>query len=395
MQGAFSTIKSCLSRLLMIVASTIFFGALAEGVARLVLNQPTHITISAQPRTEQTGTKAPPRAAALFPHHSEGMYVLTPSGWRLRPNMRAAIRNHPFNGAATVVHTNSLGFRNPELTEKKGRRVLFLGDSVTLSAHLAEEDTFVRRVQSLAEKQGLALETVNGGADAIGLKDYFEILKENYERVRPDIVVVDFFLNDATLCCGIRITPLPDWLHWSWFAYYINHSLHMQGWRGLPGRSRLESPILAEWRSETERRFKSRPALPQLDLDKEMQQAVLANFKNWGNAWSSLAWQPIESSLKDIIDFCRERELVLAVVIFPVRQQVELNPAFDYPQKRLSNICARHNVPALDLLPPLAAAWKENSGETRLFADDIHPTAEGSRLIAGHISHFLMAFLTH
>lgn len=59
------------------------------------------------------------------------LYLTTETGLRMRPNTIAIVTNHHLSKRQVVVETNSLGYRNRELGEKRGTRILFLGDSIT------------------------------------------------------------------------------------------------------------------------------------------------------------------------------------------------------------------------------------------------------------------------
>lgn len=82
-------------------------------------------------------------------------------GYLMQPSQRVSTYGD-------VVEINSLGLRGPELVEPKPRgalRVLFLGDSITYGGgRIREDELFCRRVESLAAKDGLRLESVNASA---------------------------------------------------------------------------------------------------------------------------------------------------------------------------------------------------------------------------------------
>ena len=66
-------------------------------------------------------------------------------------------------------------YRNREISSKTKPRVLFLGDSITFGDYLPEEETFVRRVETLSANGARPLETVNAGIGAIGLQNALSI----------------------------------------------------------------------------------------------------------------------------------------------------------------------------------------------------------------------------
>src|SRR5215210_5995842 len=167
------------------------------------------------------GARGP--AMEIKPNRSGGLYVETEKGRRLRPNMNVKIMRHFISGLDVTVETNSLGFRNRELESKSVKRILFLGDSITLSDYLDDSDTFVRRVESLSFGRTEPLETVNAGVSGESLQNYFDMLNETGLSIEPDVVVVGVYLNDFQPSRSVRLFYPPEFLHGSWAANYVFH----------------------------------------------------------------------------------------------------------------------------------------------------------------------------
>ena len=75
----------------------------------------------------------------------DSLYYYTPSGGvRMAPNADILVKNQQLNGRDVQVKTNSLGFRADEVPpEKNGEfRILVLGDSVTLSDSVDQDETY-------------------------------------------------------------------------------------------------------------------------------------------------------------------------------------------------------------------------------------------------------------
>ena len=109
---------------------------LAELLARLFLPPPPHVTTAGNGDFEQgtEGERTRHEALRLPRHPSHGsLFVNTPTGLRLRANRLCTIENHTVSRRRTEIRTNALGYRNPDLGEKTGKRILFLGDSITFA----------------------------------------------------------------------------------------------------------------------------------------------------------------------------------------------------------------------------------------------------------------------
>jgi lysophospholipase L1-like esterase len=101
---------------------------------------------------------------------------------------------------AVDFRTNSKGLRDREFAyeRKPGTlRVLMLGDSLTVGWGVPVEQTFSKRIEKLFANNGVDAEVINAGVgnyNTVQEVEYF--LTEGY-KYHPDIVVLNFFVNDA------------------------------------------------------------------------------------------------------------------------------------------------------------------------------------------------------
>jgi hypothetical protein len=119
--------------------------AMAELLVRVLLGPPARVRLyePAAPLPSSIAETAEASSEAGWIALRDQLYVETPTGRRLRPNTLARIDDHPTSHKSFTIRTNSLGHRHPELGAKTRPRVLFLGDSITASHYLPEEETFV------------------------------------------------------------------------------------------------------------------------------------------------------------------------------------------------------------------------------------------------------------
>lgn len=377
-------------------ASLVVLGAvagflLAEALARILLPPPETVSIAPVPDLErrlaaENRDRQEVVAAHQFDLERAGLLIQTPTGLRMRANAIASIRNVPGASGEIVIATNSLGYRNPEIGPKTRTRVLFLGDSVTISQYLPEEASFVRRVQALSETGGGApIETINTAVAGIGLENELAILRETGLGTEPDAVVLGFFLNDVEPSPGVRILQPPWFLEWSWFARHLG--------RVLPFLLKAETFRLYSWQTGPWRR-ELRSQYPPGNGDPEedpaaFNAAILEAYNDWGSAWTDSAWRRIEPLL---MEFGREAALhrfTPLVVCFPVRLQVEARFVYDQPQRRLRAIAGRLGMPVLDLMPLLREAAPRAAGP--IFADHCHYTTYGNEVLAPLVLDFIRA----
>jgi lysophospholipase L1-like esterase len=315
-----------------------------------------------------------------------GLYVITEGGRRLRPNTICTIEHHILSQQRIELRINSLGYRHPEIGAKTKERILFLGDSITFGDYLQEDETFVRLVESLAAQQGKDWETINAGVGAIGIQDEIAILQETGLSVTPDVVVLDFYLNDFQTSPSFYVPRLPRGLDHSWLLYYI---VTIFKTRLLWRIQHLLHPDtnIAQWQKTFEHQFPGTAG--DVKRNRAAFYALIAqNMQDWGGAWSPYAWQAMSPFLHIFKQLAAEHHFQPVIVAFPVLPQVEAEFLEDYPQQRLKEFGKQLDIPVLDLLPILREAYR--TANQPLFYDLCHHTPYGNKLIAEHIFAFLV-----
>jgi lysophospholipase L1-like esterase len=96
------------------------------------------------------------------------------------------------------VSINSLGFRGPEpdLSDTKALRILLLGDSFTFGYGVEYEQTFGAILQSNLLAGGVTAMVFNAGVTGWGSAQEFLFAADNFDKLKPDIIVVTFCEND-------------------------------------------------------------------------------------------------------------------------------------------------------------------------------------------------------
>jgi hypothetical protein len=314
--------------------------------------------------------------------------VATPTGRRLRANARVLFHNTLRGQRDVLIRTNELGFRGPQLGPKHAKRVLFLGDSITLADYLYEQDTHVELVGALARSAGRSIEVVNAGVAGVSLAEEIALFNETGLLAQPDAVVLGFYLNDFAASPGVVIPTPPRWLAGSRLVRAV---LDIRARASLVETERDISgygPRVRQWQAEAAKAFPPN-AYPDYRISRgafndEIQRA----FRDWGSAWSESVWREVlEPLFFTLARSTKERGIELYVLCFPVSFQVDAEFVADFPQQKLRELAARLGFPLLDLLPPLRAAARATKAP--LFYDQCHYTPEGSRAVAGLAWEFL------
>lgn len=417
--------RSWMANIGILLASCMVSVALAEFVIRIVLPPPQTVVVEQaldlEVRREfEQNARAIIRLNEKEEKGKRVFFVMTPTGRRLRANAHVTIRNHWQTGERIEIATNNLGYRGPQIGPKQGKRFLFLGDSITLAAYQREENTFVRRIERMSRQDDLSWETVNAGVAGTSLKNSLSILVETGLSIKPDVVVLGFYLNDFLDSYGVYIDQPPAILKESWLASYLYKVISMHrpepeiDYTAFhPDKNAVRKLDPAKIKQMQQAYFDTLKVIKadmyyaehdrlsawQEDFFDQLQNAhlgaehrkfyqqVLDNFRDWGGTWSPHAWtylQPLFYKLKRLSD---QHDFQLLIVCFPVRPQVEATTRFDYPQRRLGEMAEILDIPYLDMLPVFTAAHRAGEG---LFLDHCHHTANGNRIIAESVYQFLV-----
>jgi len=239
--------------------------------------------------------------------------------------------------------TNSKGLRDREFSYDRQpgtMRILMLGDSLTVGWGVPVEQTFSKEIERLFAADGVDAEVINTGVgnyNTIQEVEYF--LVEGF-KFQPDIVVLNFFVNDAepilkheppsvlTRVCYacIFIFGRVDTLA----RKFLNEKDWVEYYLGLYGDG---------------------------------------NAKGWLNA---------KQSIEKLAVYCRSHGIALVIANLP-----ELHDVQDYRFDKISNIVRdaanQYSVDYVDILPYLQ---KEKSAALWVTPADPHPNAHANDLIA-------------
>jgi hypothetical protein len=257
------------------------------------------------------------------------------------------------------LHGNSLGFPGPDFQIERRPgvfRVAALGDSFAIGPTVPFENNYLTRL----ERTLPSTEVYNFGVSGTGPREYNMILDKHVWTYQPDFVLVSVFVgNDIT---EVLATPRKlDPRQYSLYLFLTRVTrVIAERWRGFDGRQTEHSVAVSD-SSRTD------GLSPQTFREIEARRLTVclrsppADFeKKWRNA---------ESDLSKIIANCRKQVVPVGFVLIP--DEFQVNPrvlqdalddshlapdalAIDYPQRRLTSLCAQYGVPCLDLLPALA-----------------------------------------
>lgn len=97
------------------------------------------------------------------------------------------------------IRINEKGLRGGPVppVQQGGRRILFLGASITLGWGVAEADTTVERIAAMFREAGEPATVLNGGVGNYNTSRYVSRFFRKLEDLQPTDIVVQYFLRDA------------------------------------------------------------------------------------------------------------------------------------------------------------------------------------------------------
>jgi len=363
----------------------------------------------------------------FWPHDSpffDGIFVEDAAvGLRHVPLTRPRMASG--TGGSVTVRINSRGYRGPEYPwdTPAGFRILALGDSFTFGFGVEEEATYPARLERALA--GRHVEVINTGLAGLGPDNEARLLAVDGPGLRPDLVLVGFFLgNDLfeALAGNGRLhlqdgrPAVDDGILQTWYRPLRPGSLgpprpdrspsslglpipfksslqrHSHAYRFLAGHI---GRLRLAWQARDGAAVPV-PALTPFDQEAFCLRSYPPEF--------DLAWTRATAALREMKSWCDAHGPRLAVVAIPTRAQVQPESwsavlrtyrlraedfDLDKPQQILAAFANESGIPLIDLLPPLRAA--RASGGPVYFDRDTHWNSRGHAVAADEILRQLRA----
>lgn len=284
--------------------------------------------------------------------------------WSLEPNA---------HGDDGLTRTNALGLRGPEVPPVKSpgeRRVLVLGESTTFGWDVAEEHTYVARLQRAFDARPAPappVRVINAGVPGYTSFQGLQYLRHRGVQLQPDVVIVMFGFNDflpvayldlrmskeGTLRRGMHDAEL--------FAHRTRAAFRARSW--LLERSELARAVAWLRRPRTE--LAERVAILEDETEPRVPEALRTEV------------------LEQTLALCEAHGARLLIAV-PWYRQFRRHL---WLQRRFA---LEHDVPMVDLNRLLAAP---DADPELSFLDIVHPSVEGHRQIAEQLFPALDALI--
>lgn len=261
--------------------------------------------------------------------------------------------------------TNSLGYRDREhqIDKRPGvRRVLVLGDSLAMGLWIEKYDNaFPAKLESYLNQRGVQSEVINFGVVGYNTLQEVATLAERGLQFKPDVVVVEYCLNDRQRDDGFLLGTLinAEKAEQAVSSARLSRSLTWSAlYRFL--RYRVLAQYGPDYRKEIDREFEH------------------------------LSRDTVDEAFKMLGELSRTHGFRVLLTVFPDFTEME-NYQFKAEHQRLQDIATAERFEFLDLLQPMIECNRNGNGTT-VSIDLYHPSEYGHDCAARAMSEAIAAF---
>lgn len=275
-------------------------------------------------------------------------------GHWLEPNQRSFSHDKP-------VQANSIGLRERDYPRvpSGARRILAIGDSQTYGEGLELDETWPKQLEAglNAAEGGRRWEVVNGGISGTDSWQHERVLRRLAGIYDFDLVLLALYVNDVAPI----YTPQPASALTNTVGKRIGYLLK---------RSALFSLLWRTWQS----RFASAYVGIR-------EHSIL---RGEASPHAEAGWQQVERSIAAMRAICNEKGAGLLLIVIPRRDQVDGTESGTGYNRQAAEIAARLEIPVVDVLIPLRAAYMQH-GSSLFIPWDGHNSAAANQVIAVEI----------
>jgi len=275
------------------------------------------------------------------------MWKYANQGKRISENPNIGHEHRPgavFDAMGTTVSINQFGMRGTDTTRTKPDgtyRILMIGDSLTFGWGVKAEETFSVRLSARLQAENPKIEVLNTGVGNTNTQMQAEYFLSKGIEFDPDLVVINYFINDAE--------PTPTYAELGLLSKYS------YAWTYFT--SRFDSVL---------RLFSTRKAWKQYYSD------LYGPQGNWTGA---------RAAIGTISERCKQAGCSVLLVNYPELRELSPYPFADVTAK-LKAAADEYDIPFLDLLPSVA---DQDPATLWVTKPDPHPNGRANAFFADAI----------
>lgn len=278
---------------------------------------------------------------------------------KIRSNIPGISHQHRPNAKATLmgveVALNSLGHRSAELQNPKAgneRRIHVLGSSITLGWGVKVGEGFVSRVEQRLNKEkgarnGLRYTAINAGIGNYNTFYEVELFKRQVDATDPDVVVLQYYINDAE--------PNPKGENDPILKYSLLAAFIYQHYKTL---TVVSTKSLAEHYS---------------DLYRE----------------NAPDWKRTKASIRDLKAITDKRGIRLVALLVPELHDLSSDGPYPPIYDKIDAALRKMGIDMINPLSRLQAAFSDDPSRAWAAPNDPHPNASAHKIIADALYEYL------
>lgn len=276
--------------------------------------------------------------------------------------------------------TSPDGFRNNQTKSRAAtdKSILCLGDSYTFGMGVNDGETYPSYLEGLLNADGKqSFRVLNAGAMDIGIKHYVEYYRNNIDRLKTDLVVVQFNIYD------IHILRHKVLLHQKKYDSLKDFG-NRDGLQLFFAAFVFSGPVY-DFLNATPRFPDITPRVPDMLETIPTENRILLDESS--NARTALLWDEYCKNLLELHTLVKRNGSRLLLVIIPDRDQV-----YDYkngPSAAIIPFCKKNGIDCLDMTPDFRNYFLRNNVSPYLEPLDMHCTKDGNFLIASEIYKYI------
>ena len=253
------------------------------------------------------------------------------------------------------VTLNSLGHRSAELRNPKAkneRRIHVLGSSIVLGWGVEVENGFVDRVEKRLNKEkgaanGLRYTAINAGIGNYNTYYEAELFKRQVNDTNPDVVVLQYYINDAEQNPKREDSPI---LRYSLFAAFI--------YQHIKTMTAVSTKTLAEHYR---------------DLYVE----------------DAPGWEKAKAAVRDIKAITDKRGIQFVALLVPELHDLSNGGPYPPIYDKIGAAFGKMGVPLINSLSRFQKAFSDDPSRAWAARNDPHPNASAHKIIAAALFDYL------
>jgi hypothetical protein len=269
---------------------------------------------------------------------------------KIKSTSKNISHEHVSNSSAYLmgveIKLNSMGHRSAELKKikpKGEKRIYILGSSMALAWGVKEEDGFVKQLEDKLNKEvgpktEFTYKTINAGIGNYNTYYQVELFKKQVDLVKPDIAVLQYFINDAE--------PNPKGTN----NFLIRHSL----FSGYMYQNFFSTSLNTQTLSH-----------------------YYASLYKKGSS----SWEKTMKSLQDFKLLCDERGIDCIGMLIPDLHNLSSDGPYPPIYEKVVKTFDHLGIPMVNSFSAVSSAFAHNPIKARVAFDDPHPNAAVHRIL--------------